>query len=299
MADNVLLRIRQSLPGLSAAEVRVADAIIAKPALVVDLTITELASACATSQSTVARFCQSLGYSGYKEFRLAVASATSREAAERERFELADSEIDPSDTADEVVAKIAFQESLAIDQTARALDLIALDAAVDALVAAPRIDLYGSGSSNLTAQDLQQKLSRIGLHAGCYADAHLSLVSAALQQPGSVAVGVSHSGLTIETNRALEIARAAGATTIGITNFPDSPIADRCDLLLTTQARENRYRSGAMSSRIAQLALVDFLFVRVAQRMYDRMTESLRLTYDAVQGQRLPHERRRASRESR
>ncbi|KFF58511.1 RpiR family transcriptional regulator [Cryobacterium sp. MLB-32] len=288
MSPNALLTLRQALPGLSATETRIAQAVIENPAVVTNRTITQLATDCSTSPGTVARFCQKLGFSGYRDFRIAVAADASREQAQRDRFEVADGEINRTDNAEEVVAKIAYQEVLAIEETAKALDLATLDLVSAAISASGRIDVYGFGSSGLTAQDLQQKLYRIGLAATCFSDMHLALASAALQKPGGVAVGISHSGLTIETIHALQTARAAGATTVGITNFPDSPLAEHCDFVLTTQARENRYRSGAMSSRIAQLALVDILFVRIAQSMYDDMTESLRLTYEAVQRHRLP-----------
>lgn len=284
--SDVLSAVRQAVPRLSATEARIARTVIEHPQRVVDLTIAELAAVCDASQASIARFCQALRYSGYREFRLAVAAATSREQAARERFELTESDIDPSDSVEEVVAKIAYQETLAIEQTARELDAEALDAVVAAIIAAPRVDLYGIGSSSLTAQDLQQKLSRIGLTAFCSVDSHLALSSAALQKPGNVAIGFSHSGETLETNHALAVARAAGATTVAITNVPESSIAAVSDLLLMTQARENFYRSGAMASRTAQLALVDFLFVRVAQRLYDQMADSLRLIYEAVRSQR-------------
>ncbi|WP_104134886.1 MULTISPECIES: MurR/RpiR family transcriptional regulator [unclassified Cryobacterium] len=285
---NALLTLRQALPGLSAAESRIARAVIDDPLLVVDRTISQLASICDTSAGTVARFCQKLGFAGFREFRVEVAAAASREQSERDRFAVADGEIGRTDCAEEVVAKIAYQEVLAIEETAKSLDLVTLDRAVGAIAGAGRIDIYGFGSSGLTAQDLQQKLYRIGLSATYFADTHLAVASAALQKPGGVAIAISHSGLTFETNHALEVARLAGATTVGVTNFPDSPLAAHCDFLLTTQARENRYRSGAMSSRIAQLALVDFLFVRIAQSMYDDVTEALRRTYEAVQHRRLP-----------
>jgi len=293
MAANALLKLRQALPDLSAAETRVARAVIDDPTIL-DRTITEVAAHCETSPGTVARFCKKLGFSGYREFRIEVAAAAGREQAQRDRFQVADGEINRTDSAEDVVAKIAYQEVLAIEETAKALDLVTLDRVVAAIVASARIDVYGFGSSGLTAQDLQQKLYRIGLSATCFSDMHLAWGSAALQRPGGVAIGISHSGLTIETSNALKIARAAGATTVGITNFPDSPLAEHCDFVLTTQARENRYRSGAMSSRIAQLALVDILFVRIAQSMYDDMTESLRLTYEAVQGHRLQPDDHRA-----
>lgn len=293
MALDVLSNVRQALPRLSSSEARVAEAIIADPTVVVDLTITDLAHLCGTSLSTVARFCQTLGYTGYREFRMEVARSISREAAERDRFGLADSDINPDDSAAEVVAKIAFHEVLAIEQTAQGLDVAVFDRVVDAIAGAGHVDLYGFGASGLTAQDLQQKLSRIGISAFCSVDVHLALVSAALRRPGDVAIGVSHSGLTTETIHALTVAGEAGATTVAVTNSPESPIADAADSVLTTQARESTYRMGAMSSRIAQLALVDFLFVRVAQRRHEEVAEPLRRTFEVTASHKVSGRKRR------
>ena len=293
MARDVLSNVRQALPRLSSSEARVAEVIIADPSIVVDLTITDLAARCGTSLSTVARFCQTLGYSGYREFRMEVASAISREAAERDRFGLADSDIGPDDPAGDVVAKIAFHEVLAIEQTVQALDIAELDRVVDAIAGAAHVDLYGFGASGLTAQDLQQKLSRIGISAFCSVDVHLALVSAALRKPGDVAIGISHSGLTTETIHALSVARDAGATTVALTNSPDSPVTEVADIVLTTQARESTYRMGAMSSRIAQLAVVDFVFVRVAQRRHEDVAAPLRRTYEVTASHKVSSRKRR------
>ena len=293
MALDVLSTVRQALPRLSSSEARVAEAIIADPTIVVDLTITDLAQRCGTSLSTVARFCQTLGYSGYREFRMEVASALSREAAERDRFGLADSDISPDDSGAEVIAKIAFHEVLAIEQTAQGLDVAVLDQVVDAISTAGHIDVYGFGASGLTAQDLQQKLARIGISAFCSVDVHLALVSAALRTPGDVAIGISHSGLTTETIHALSTARDAGATTVALTNSAESPITEVADIVLTTQARESTYRMGAMSSRIAQLAVVDFLFVRVAQRRHEEVADPLRRTFEVAATHRVNGRKRR------
>jgi len=293
MARDVLSNVRQALPRLSSSEARVAEAIIADPGIVVDLTITDLAQRCGTSLSTVARFCQTLGYSGYREFRMEVASAISREAAERDRFGLADSDISPDDAAADVVAKIAFHEVLAIEQTVQGLDVEVLDRVVDAIAGARHVDLYGFGASGLTAQDLQQKLARIGISASCSVDVHLALVTAALRKPGDVAIGISHSGLTSETIHALTVAREAGAMTVALTNSPDSPITEVADAVLTTQARESPYRMGAMSSRIAQLAVVDFVFVRVAQRRHEDVADPLRRTFEVTASHKVAARKRR------
>ena len=287
---DVLGRVRAGVPDLSAAETRVAQAIIRDPVGTVDLTITDLAATIGVSQATIARFCQSLGFTGYREFRLALAGAISREEAGRARFALSESEIDDADPAHEVATKIAYQETMAIEETARELDLDAVDRVADAIVSGGRIHVFGVGASALTAQDLQQKLVRIGLHASFSLDPHLALTSAALLGPGFVAISVSHTGETEETIRPLEIAAAAGATTVAVTNVPTSSLARTADVVLTTRARESPYRTGAMSSRIAQLTLVDILFVRVAQRMPAEMSLALQRTYDAVHPRRRrPH----------
>lgn len=284
---DVFVSLRQRMPSLSKAEFHIAELVLDRPAVVVESTITRLAELAETSPASVARFCRAVGYAGYKEFRIAIAAANSREQAARELFRVDDAEIDANDSALDVVTKVAYQEARAIEETARSIDLDALDAVVAAIRTAPRIDVFGAGSSGLTAQDLQLKLHRIGVPSFCWTDAHLALTSFALTGPGSIAIGVSHSGQTLETHQMLTLARGRGATTVAITNYPDSPLAAVADQLLVTSARESRYRTGAMSSRLAQMAIVDFLVVRLLQGEIDRAGELLRLTYDAVQAHRL------------
>ncbi|MFC8682084.1 MurR/RpiR family transcriptional regulator [Microbacterium ureisolvens] len=283
---DVLLRVRQSRDRLSASERRVADAVLADPELVRTSTIMRLADASEASQSTVARFCQSLGYPGYREFRLDVIAALSRDQAQRVSFDIAEGEIAADDSIAETVAKIAFQEVQAIQDTAQMIDTDAVARAVAEIRGARRIELYGAGASSLSAQDLFQKLSRIGKPAAVSVDIHLALVQAALLDDASVAIGVSFRGETRETLDFLTTARRTGALTIGITNAAQSSLDDVCDIVLRTSVRESRFRSGAMASRIAQLALIDMLFVLVLRQDFPLMTESLRRTYDAVSSRR-------------
>ena len=145
-----------------------------------------------------------------------------------------------------------------------------------------RVDIYGIGASALVGSDLHQKLHRIGMVSFAWSDPHLALTAAAVLTPGDVAVGISHTGTTIDTVDALRVARARGATTIAITNFEGSPLVAEADLTLLTAARETTFRSGAMSSRIAQLALIDCLFAGVAQRSYAQAIAALEDTYAVV-----------------
>ncbi|AEG44887.1 MurR/RpiR family transcriptional regulator [Isoptericola variabilis] len=282
MAGDVLVRLRQALPTLRPAEARIADVVLDDPTGAVGSTITELAARAATSQATVVRFCRAVGYAGYPEFRIDLAQATSRRAVELERSGIDEGEIDPADDAPAVVSKIAFHEARTIEETARLLDLDALERAVAAVADASRTDVFGVGSSGLTAQDLARRLARIGLVSLAPIDPHDQLRSAALLGPGTVAVGISHTGRTPEPCRALTLARERGATTIAVTSFPASPLGEQADVVLTTTARETGFLAGGTSSRIAQLAVVDVLVVRVAQRRRDAAETALRVTDEAV-----------------
>lgn len=289
MNVDAVARIGQALPGLRPSEQRVARLILADPAAVVELPITGLAERCEVSVATIVRFCQAVGYAGYGALRLDLASTRGREEVTLGRFGVADAEIAPEDDGADVLAKIAYHEARAIESTAASVDVPTLDAVAAAIVAADRVEIYGAASSSLAAIDLQQKLHRIGRIAFNTSDIHLALTGAALLTDRSVSIAFSHSGLTVEAADSLRTAGRAGATTVAVTNFPGSPVAGQADHVLVTSAGETRYRPGAMSSRIAQLAVVDFLFVRIVQRLDPDTLPSLQLTYDAVQPHRHPH----------
>lgn len=289
-ALSVLIRVRGALPNLRPAEQRVAQAVLADPAGVSESSITAVARQCQTSETTVLRFCRAIGLAGYPELRIALARAAQWEETDQSTGAPTTGQISATDSLRDVVAKITHADARAIEDTAAALDLEVLQAAVDAVVAAPRVDIYGAGASALVAHDLHQKLHRIGMVSFSWSDPHLSLTSAAVLHPGDVAVAISHTGTTTDTIDALATARSRGATTIAITNFDGSPISAEADHLLLTAARETTFRSGAMSSRIAQLALVDCLFAGVAQRSYDQAIEALESTYAVV---RTRHSERR------
>lgn len=277
-----LAALRLDPAGVSAADARLLRRITADPTIVVDLSITDLAVLCETSPATIARFAQKLGFSGYRQFRFELAQALSREQGDRERQGLDEDDVLAEDTVENVIAKVAYQEGRAITQTAQALRGQDVDAVAALIADAARVDLFGIGASALAAMDLHLKLVRIGAPAWFGSDVHLALVQAATRGAGDVVMGISHSGATRETVELLALARAGGATTVAITNVPDSPLTAHADHVLCTVARESRFRIGAMSSRAAQLAVVDIIFTRIVQSRSEHSREVLRRTRDAI-----------------
>lgn len=290
-ALSVLIRVRGAMPNLRPAEQRVAEAVLADPAGISESSITTVARRCQTSETTVLRFCRAIGLAGYPELRIALARAAQWEETDHTAGAVVSSQIGAGDSLADVVAKITHADARAIEETGAALDLHVLERAIDAVHTAGRVDIYGIGASALVGSDLHQKLHRIGRISFAWSDPHLALTAAAVLGRGDVAIGISHTGTTIDTVDALAVARSRGATTIAITNFHGSPIVGEADLTLLTAARETTFRSGAMSSRIAQLAVIDCVFAGVAQRSYDSAIAALEDTYDVVRSRHDTHRR--------
>ncbi len=282
---GILITIRSLLPDLAPVEQRVAQAVLDDPGGVAWRSISELARECGTSATSVVRFCRAIGLRGYPELRLALAGAVAHDDASA--VVAASSDIDPDDDPVTVTKKIAYADAAAVTETASRLDTSTLVKVVDAMSTAGRIDIYGVGASGFVAVDLQMKLQRIAKPAFALPDPHLAIQSASLRCPGDVAIGLSHTGTTVDTIDALAEARARGATTVAVTNFPWSPITEVTDYALLTASRETAFRSGAMTSRIAQLTVVDCLFVLLAQRDVPGTMDALERTFAAAQAKRV------------
>ncbi|MFL6141860.1 MAG: MurR/RpiR family transcriptional regulator [Labedaea sp.] len=298
LESSPLVRIRSLLPGLARAEQRVAKVVLDNPSSVARRSITEVADAAGTSETTVTRFCKAIGVGGYPELRIALAADTARTEMRVDRD--LGGEISPEDDLATVVGKVTFADARAVEETAEQVDIATLHRVVEAIASAGRVDVYGVAASAFVAADLQQKLHRIGRVSFAWSDTHIMLTSAAVLGPGDVAMGISHTGATTDTVETLRTAREHGATTVALTNYPTSPITDVADLVLTTAARETTFRSGAMASRIAQLTVIDCLFIGVAQRHLDAAMRALDDTREAVGAHRLEtrHDGRRKIRET-
>jgi len=283
LGTDVLVVIRALLPSLARVEQRVAQQVLADPFGTARQSISELAASCDTSATTIVRFCRAVGLRGYPELRIALATAAAHAS---EGTAEGSHEIILDDDPATIAQKIAHADALAVTDTAKYLDIDTLVQVVGVLADARRIDIYGVGASGYVALDLQQKLQRIGKPAFAWPDPHMAITSAALLGPGDVAVALSHTGTTADTIDALREAASNGARTAAITNFPRSPITAAADYVLLTAARETAFRSGAMTSRIAQLTVVDCLFVVLAQHDLPRSTQALERTFEAAQAKR-------------
>ncbi|MBN9267699.1 MAG: MurR/RpiR family transcriptional regulator [Hyphomicrobium sp.] len=271
-AGRLLARLRHLQADLPPTARRIASYIDTHAEEIIRMSITELADQVEASEGSIVSLCRRLGASGFQELKILIA----RELVEPMQFIQED--LHEGDSISEVSGRIFAAHANSLADTRKLLSTEALGQAVELIRAAARIDVYGIGSSGPIAVDLAYRLMQLGLRAAATIDSHMQAVNAAMSGPDVTVVTVSHSGSTVETVLATRLAKEAGAKVIGITRLGRSPLQRYCDVVLHTVANETRYRPEAMSSRVAQLAIVDTLVSCCALADPERSVAKLQLS---------------------
>lgn len=267
-------------------EKRLAEFILAAPSEIVHMGIKDLADQCEVSAATVTRFCKNFQCKGYPDFKLKLASEIAHAEMAARTGNTRYQDIVAGNPLAGIVEAIESNHLTSIRDTTELLDLGQLERAVDALCRAKRIDLYGVATSSIVAQDFYQKLIRIGKNCTAFADSHMQITSASTLTSSDVAVAVSYSGETPETIDALACAKDAGAFTISITSYRSSAISALADITLYSSSLEEGMRRGDMASRIAQLHIIDILFMGMASRDFSTYVPRLEQSYLNVKNYR-------------
>jgi DNA-binding MurR/RpiR family transcriptional regulator len=263
-AEGVQAKIRSRLPNCSRGERRVAEYILESPSQVIYQSVTEVGAATETSEATVIRFCQSLGYRGYHEFKVALAQDLVVPTPAQSE------DIRPDDPLAAIASKLLTHNIQVLQDTIRVLDMEQLERAVDAVTRARKVEFYGVGASGITAADARYKFLRIGTLCDAPPDPNIQAMSAAMLTPQDVAVGISWSGSNKDTLHVLSNAKQAGARVIAVTNFVKSPVTEVADVVLLTASRETPAQSGSLASKIAQIFVLDLLFTGVVMRNQEK-----------------------------
>ncbi len=278
--DGILGRLAVLHTGLSPTARRIAEFILANASEVVHMSVTEAAERTQSSEGSVVGLCQQLGARGFQQLKIALA----RDLVQPVQFIHED--LSRSDNTATVVEKIFASNIQALQDTLKTIDAAQVARAVEAIIQAQRVEVYGIGSAGPIAEDANYRLMRIGIESKVVIDSHVQAISASLTGPRVATITISHSGSTIETVTATRLAKEAGATTICVTNYGKSPLLKYTDIMLHTMAKETRFRTEAMTSRTAQLAIVDALIASLALATYDRSVETIAKTFDVLSTKR-------------
>lgn len=265
--------IRNALPSASQ---QVADYILSRPDLVVRQSITEVAEVAGVSDGTVVRLCKLLGVKGFQDLKVSLAHAVI------EPVKFIHEDVRPGDDIAMVIQKVIRSDIQALEATLKVVDPAAMARAVEIILNAERVEFYGIGSAAPVAVDAYYRLLRIGIPCAVTTDSHMQAVNAAFAHANIAVITISHSGSTRETVDATRLAKEAGAKTVCITGYGKSPLQAYADVVLHTVATETMFRTDAMTSRIAQLSLVDALYVCVAMANMERALDNLTRTADVL-----------------
>ncbi|WP_404405793.1 MurR/RpiR family transcriptional regulator [Jeotgalibacillus malaysiensis] len=261
-----LVLINELLHKLPPSERKIAEYILKHPHETVYFTANQLGEASRTSSAAVIRLCKSLGLKGYQELKVRISGDLHKPDEAQYR------DIQPGEDIESIINKVTSNSIQAIKETTEMVNVEALKKAVAAIQKADRIHFYGVGASGIIAKDAQQKFLRMNKPTSAFTDIHNAAMYIANATNDDVVVGISFSGETHETAKIMELAKKQGATTISLTRYGQSKVTSHADINLFISASREipaPFRSGATSSRLAQLHMIDILFTCVVTDQYD------------------------------
>jgi DNA-binding MurR/RpiR family transcriptional regulator len=270
MLQNMLLQ-------LPASERKIAQFILENPQSILNSTVNDIGAQAKTSGAAVIRLCKSLGLNGFQDLKVRIAGDLVKPAEQGYR------DIEPGESYFSIVQKTTSNSIQSIRDSAEIINYEELERAVQTLLSAQNVHFFGIGASNIIAKDAQQKFLRIQKNATAFTDTHLVATLIANAKKDDVVFAISHSGETAEVIKVISLAKERGVKTISLTKYGQSSVASSADIkLFTSYSGEPAFRSAATSSRLAQLYMMDILFLSMATVQYDQTVQAIDQTRDAI-----------------
>ncbi|WP_245992042.1 MurR/RpiR family transcriptional regulator [Mycetocola lacteus] len=257
------VRIATALPGMQRSERRAAEIIAADPESVVELTAQELADRAGVARSTVVRMCQSLGYRGYPQLRVALAGELALAGEIAQRTE----DADPGAGALGRIRAEIVALAQVLPQIASVLSEPEVDSAVDSIVAAGRILVVASGLSGPLAMDLAMRLTAAGRPAETLADPIGQQIAARGLRAEDVCLVISGSGANEASLRAAAQANEAGARVIAVTSFRNTPLTRLAAITLLLAPAASFRQELEHTSRVPHVVFLEALVETIGTRL--------------------------------
>jgi len=273
---SVIVRLQEYNSNASNAERGVIQYLLEHPEEVAGISIHQLSQRSFCSASTVIRLCRKAGFEGYKELQKSLLYEL---AIRKDNNNWKSQEIGRQDSLEEIVNKVIYKNIASLEDTRKLLDMEKLEWCVDLLEQARTVCLFGIGSSLLVARDMYLKFLRVNKSCFLCDDWHAQYIQAKNMTEKDMALIISYSGMTEEMIACAKEAKKHGAPIVAISRFEESPLVKIADYNLPVAATELVFRSGAMSSRMSQLAIVDILYTAYIQRHYDESLKQFEKTH--------------------
>ncbi|MDD3363210.1 MAG: MurR/RpiR family transcriptional regulator [Hespellia sp.] len=278
--QNVWDTMSEVYPSLTKSGRKVADYIFANKTEAQYMSITSLAEECRVADATISRFCKTLGYDGYNEFKLALAKAGATRISDLDPD--AYDKITLEDGILDMAKKLYARDVTAIQQSLELLNPDDIANAVAYLHRASKVFCFGQGGSGVIAKDAWARFITATPQFQCIEDSHMQVMAASTCNPTDVILFFSYSGATKDVVDILRPAKARGAKVILITHFPKSPAAAYADILLLCGSRESPLQSGSVAAKMGQLFIIDILFNEFCRKNWEFTNTNRGLTSEAL-----------------
>lgn len=254
------MKIRSAYSTLPTAERKVADFILENPARASLMVINEIAEAAGVSVPSVTRLARKLGYNGFLDFRVALASGSSSIES------LKSDPIRPTDNDEAVIEKMFLASMRAMEDTLKALPKNKFSTLAEKAVRAKRIFVFGTASSEFLARDIAYQFNYMGYDATAVSDSMVMDVLSARFTVDDVFIGISRSGRTKLLLDALKAAKACGTYTAFVSNYINSPAANIADAFFCTSGVDDMKSITGRESNLTILTLFGSLIVLMARK---------------------------------
>ena len=182
--ESALYAIRRYLTEFPAAEKKVAEYVLGESKNVLHYNLAELARRSGVSQAVIVRFCRRIGAEGFADFKLRLSHDIFRSSDDRFLPDLElESDMNPALVVKGVIGGI--QRSIA--RLESLIDIPLISRAAELIRSARMSCIFGIGASGLAAQDLSQKLIRVGFPCSCFQDTDLQITAACNLNAGDLA----------------------------------------------------------------------------------------------------------------
>jgi len=276
---GILSSIEINYDRFTKAEKAVADFIFENPEKVLYTSITDLAEMCGVGDTTVFRFCKALKLNGYQEFKMLLAQDISNKTGIRNTVV---GNVELEDDVKTLCKKALATNIAALNETFELLDFDAVVKAVDMMSAAKRIHFFGMGSSGVIALEAKQKFMRILPNVEFVSDCHMQYMAASLLDSRDLAILISYSGSTKDMIEIHKIVKKNGCKSICITRFAKSALTNLADVVLQCGSNEGPLDGGASSTSIAQLYIIDILYLQYFVKHYNQCKENKSRTTESI-----------------
>ena len=231
------------------------------------MTAGKLGETVGVSESTVVRFATDLGYDGYPGMRRAMQDMVRNRLTAVQRIEVARQQIDGGNLLDTVLSSDIEK----LRGTLEEVNKEDFDRAVDKIVAARTVYTVGMRSSTSLANFMGFYLNLLLDNVRLLHDTSVSEVYEQVFRirEDDVFIGISYPRYSSRTIKAMQFAKSAGATVIGITDGPSSPFVGLADVNLFAKSDMVSF----LDSLVAPMSLINALIVAIGYRLSDSLSD--------------------------